>query len=208
MQEIHPRYRNLKKNNHMRFLCDFFSIPFHFIYDMNNIDNKITFLNEHLLNVFDWNASFTEFRITKKPAPWLTDNLHFLIKLRDKALAPYRVSKENQKWLYYKTLRNMANAAAVREKTAYLKHRLALSGRPGCTFRELGNMGAGFKRRPCRLPGHLARIPSRKFQPDQELVAKYLNKRLGEEKIQLLFVNEDEATKIIHSITSNACNWS
>lgn len=41
---------------------------------MNDTDN-ITFLNENLLNVFDWHASFTEYCITKKLVPRLTDNL-------------------------------------------------------------------------------------------------------------------------------------
>nr|CAI5853877.1 unnamed protein product [Callosobruchus analis] len=55
------------------------------IYFLNNIDLKVGFLTENLIELFDKHAP--RIRVNKPPAPWLTDNLKAIFRLRDQALA-------------------------------------------------------------------------------------------------------------------------
>lgn len=110
------RYRCMKNFDINEFLNDLQSTNWGLLYDMQDVNSKLSFFNEQLINIFDKHAPFKISIVKKKPAPWLTDNLRFMMKLRDKALSRYKKSKIVAHWNYYKSLRNLVNAAVIREK--------------------------------------------------------------------------------------------
>nr|CAH7722006.1 unnamed protein product [Callosobruchus chinensis] len=58
------------------------NIKWETIFDLHDIDEIITFWNSSIIKVFDLHAPYITARITKKAAPWWTDNLKLMKKLK------------------------------------------------------------------------------------------------------------------------------
>lgn len=112
-------YRDYKHINYEQFCLDLHMLPLHFMFRIDNINDKVEFLNRCLLGLFDRHAPRITRRFSKPYAPWITDNLRLLMNLRDKARAKYRRTKSAAHWDYYKSLRNLTSSTYNREKKAY-----------------------------------------------------------------------------------------
>lgn len=207
------RYRCMKNFNTDDFLNDLASIDWGLFYDMRNVNDKLSFFNEQLVNVFDRHAPYKVSRVSKKPTPWLTDNLRFMMKLRDKALLRYKRSKMVSHWNYYKSLRNLVNSAVCREKKAYLEHAVKIKGKHILHHLKLLGMRSGGRTErdlpdnlssPDELNNHFLNVPNRNFICDPEIVNFYNNKCLTNNKLEFTFVSEDEVLAAINSIKSKA----
>lgn len=115
-------YRDFKNFNFDTFVYDLNNINWDHIFFLPNVDTMLEFLNTNLLYLFDIHAPVKTAKITKAPAPWLTDNLKLMIKLKKQALTKYKKCKSNQSWAEYKELRNLVNMSVKSEKKAYLQH--------------------------------------------------------------------------------------
>lgn len=109
------------------------------IFYIEDVNYKVAFFTTVLLSLFDKHAPFKNIRITKKAAPWLTDNLRFLIELRNKAKSRYRRSHSSAAWNYYKSIRNYTNVAIKNEKKAYFTHSLT-STNPRVIYKGLRSL--------------------------------------------------------------------
>nr|CAI5821884.1 unnamed protein product [Callosobruchus analis] len=87
-----------------------------------DVDEKIDFLSNAILSVLDKHAPYKLVRFTKKPAPWLTDNLRFIMHLRDVAKAKFNQDKSVESWEKYKKAKNFATQAVRNEKKAFFNH--------------------------------------------------------------------------------------
>lgn len=106
------------------FTVDLLNIDWNYLYRISDINKKKSYFNEKIVGLFNKHAAWKTSRITKKPAPWLTENLKIMMKLRDNALKRYRVSKMVTHWDYYKSLRNLVNKTITLEKRAYLEFKI------------------------------------------------------------------------------------
>lgn len=120
---IYRTYRDFSDFNYNLFLCDLFLVDFDFIYSLESVDDMIDFWNSNILKLFDIHAPLKTVRISKAPAPWLTENLKLMMKLRDKAHLKYKHEKTDQAWVAYKDLRNLINMSVKSEKRAYLDYK-------------------------------------------------------------------------------------
>lgn len=91
-------------------------VPFHRIFTIDDVNMKLNTFNSMLLELFNIHAPFRMVRITKPYAPWMTDNLRFLIKLRDKAKQQWKRTRFEGHFNYYKTLRNQVTFLCRTEK--------------------------------------------------------------------------------------------
>lgn len=121
-QTLYKTYRDFSKFEHDLFLHDLQGIYWDYIYELEEVDDMVNFLNSNILYLFDIHAPNKTARITKPPAPWLTENLRFMMKLRDKALTKYKKLKTKEARGEYRNLRNLVNMAVKSEKKAYLQH--------------------------------------------------------------------------------------
>lgn len=93
IQEIKLNVRNLKKINGNNFNEDLLKSP---LWDamlyLNDMDIKLNIFNNILISLFDKYAPLKviETNSQKPHKPWLTENLKFLMKLRDKALHRFK----------------------------------------------------------------------------------------------------------------------
>ena len=100
------KYRVLKKINIDNFQRDLESLPWAGVFDVYHIDEKIKFVSDLILLLFDTHAPIKTFRKNKnyKYTPWITDNIKLMIKLRHKALKSFKKSKTPSDYDYYKQL--------------------------------------------------------------------------------------------------------
>lgn len=118
---IFKTYRDFKHFNHTDFVQDLFQIDWDTIYSYSDIDEMIDFFSTNLKLLFDKHAPSKTAKITKCPAPWLTDTLKFMMKLRDKALSRYKKNRTGRNRAEYTALRNQVNIAVRAEKKALLQ---------------------------------------------------------------------------------------
>lgn len=113
-------YRDFRNFNEEYFLADLYQANLENIFYITNIDEKVDILSSTILNIFDKHAPIRTARISKPPAPWLTNNTKYLMKLRDKAKLKFKRTKAQSDWDYYKDLRNFTSLVVKNEKKAHL----------------------------------------------------------------------------------------
>lgn len=124
---VQPRvimYRDYKNLNMVNFNRHLHSLPLFHIIEIENIDNKLHFLNKCLLDLYDTHIPLKSLVIKGPYTPWVTYNLKQMMKSRDKAHMKYLKNKTQDNWEYYKSLRNFTNRAVKREKKAYVEYKL------------------------------------------------------------------------------------
>lgn len=115
-------YRDFRHFDQQQFDDDLNSVPWHEILYIQTIDDKIRFLTDNILCLFDIHAPTRTARMNKPHSPWLTEAIRCIIKEKENAFTKYKQNKTNVNWENYKTARNYAVAAVRREKAAYLKY--------------------------------------------------------------------------------------
>lgn len=133
-------FRDLGNINYDAFLYDLEMLSLHTIYRLNGVDEKVDFLTNNLLHLFDLHAPLITRRFSKRPAPWLTENVRLLMNLRDKAKTKYRSSHRPAHWEYYKQLRNLTNTTIKLEKKAYFEF-LSRDRGSNSIFKHLQHLG-------------------------------------------------------------------
>nr|CAH7722609.1 unnamed protein product [Callosobruchus chinensis] len=108
------------------FNLDLNSIPFHKIYYVPGINNKLELFNSHMLQLFEKHAPIQQRVVKKKRKPWTTHAIISMRNVRDKYLRKYKKSKTDKDWELYKEWRNYYNKSLVREQKAYINSRLAV----------------------------------------------------------------------------------
>ena len=209
---IFKTIRNFKKFNQEQFYSDLTSINFDVIYGMNNVNDKLKFLNENILNLLNDHAPFSTIRISKKFSPWLTDNLRLLISLRNKARSRWRRTKNEGHHNYYKELKNYTTLSCRREKKAYFEHTLRVNG-TNRVWRDL-EMSNIKKRGNNSIPNQLKNVDnlndyyanSIPLMPADQTVIDYYNTNINQniETFTFRLVSEFDVQKILYGIKTNA----
>lgn len=75
--------RFFKRIDIPRFQEDSLAITWQNIYTLPILDEKLSTFNDYVLNLYKEHAPLKTFRVTKPPAPWLTDDLRRLMTARD-----------------------------------------------------------------------------------------------------------------------------
>lgn len=114
------KYRDFKNFNEQLFVDDLNKIEWDHIFSMNDVDDMLNFFNENVLYLFDVHAPQRTVRVSKPPAPWLTNTIKEMINLRNKAFNKYKKTRLLADFNFYKDLRNYITGAIRREKRAYL----------------------------------------------------------------------------------------
>lgn len=127
----HITYRDFKHFSHADFCLDLQMVPWDQVYYLDSIDDKVRFLTENIIALFDIHAPYVTSRVSKPFAPWLTPCIKKLMSDRNKALSKYKKSKLASDWVSYKQIRNQTLAAVRREQAAFIKFVHVNSGNKG-----------------------------------------------------------------------------
>nr|CAI5821112.1 unnamed protein product [Callosobruchus analis] len=109
MKPSFRKSRDFKYFNLNNFNCDLENSIFCPMYESINIDEKIAVFNDIILQTFNRHAPVRSYRVSKNNAPWLTDNLKFMVRDTCNAFRKYKKTKSCHKYLYYKDLKNLVN---------------------------------------------------------------------------------------------------
>lgn len=208
-------YRNFKNFNFEAFELDLFSIPWYIIFDLNNIDEKLDFLVNNILYLFDLHSPFVTSRCTKTSAPWLTDNIKLMCSMRDRALKRFKRSNNQAHWEFYKAMRNFTTQAIKREKTAYFQYKINNSTPKQCwKFLKQNNLLP--ENRSKEIPYHLKNVNDLNnffinSIPDTSASGSvldfYKNNSLNNSNFKFQPVSESTVLKILNNIRSNATGF-
>lgn len=213
VEGCHRTFRSLRNFHYDSFEYDLHRIPFFLIYDFHNIDEKTAFLTDNLLGLMNFHMPLITSRCSKKPAPWLTDTIRTMQRLRDNALKAFKRSNCVAKWDFYKSLRNMTTAAIKSEKRSYFEYRIKQMGSSKNLWRFFRSMGLCQEKRQS-LPDHLRdpdiinnyfinAIPESRI--DISTFDLFSSTKLNNRKFHFTPVDEDTVYRIIFSIKSPAC---
>lgn len=206
-------YRDFKNFDAVGFHRDLQYVPWHHILRITEIKNKIEFLTQNVLYLFDIHAPLRNARITKQNAPWLTPNLRLIMKERNKALSNHKKLKTLQSWTIYREIRNFTKSAIRKEKAAYLNY---LNNRDATQFyRALKNLNIQHGKPVIDIPpdlsdpNHINRYFTSIFENSDvacaERISFYSNHKFNENlSFNFKLIDVPEIIKIINSIKSNA----
>lgn len=117
-------YRNFRNFNKARFYNDLLSVPFYNIFYTLDINKKLKLFNTYLIELFNIHAPIQTARISKRKAPWLTQEIKNAMWLRNKALHKYKKNKTPENWHTYKSVRNQVTIAVEKAKRQYLSNNI------------------------------------------------------------------------------------
>nr|CAI5862155.1 unnamed protein product [Callosobruchus analis] len=207
-------FRDFKKFNHENFMADLLHVNWSDIVYLKNIDDKVTFLNDHILALFDTHAPLRSVRVNKPSAPWLTPNLRAIYKQRDDALSKYKQNRTEGNWKAYAELRNFALSCQRREKYAYLQH-LQKTKNSSLLFKGLKSMNIqnkksndipAYLRNPEKINEYFLSVFQNNTIECAPEIEYYDNNKFDESfHFDLVMTTEEEIYSLLFKVKSNAC---
>lgn len=219
VEKIQPEfryYRDFKRFDLEHFEYDLNSIPFNNIYDISSLNLKVDFINEIINVLINRHIPLKKIKLTKPKAPWLTDNIKYLQKLRSKALIRFKKTGKSEHREYYKMLRNFTTKAIMNEKKAYLQHKIRSENNLKTLWKDLKELNVYISQRKNTFPPSLGSANeinnffvnsiTTNNNADAELLDFYLNNTLKPfaSKFKFKEVTEFDVSKVILSIKSKA----
>lgn len=211
-QPVLKMIRDFRGFNFAEFENDLGKVSFHRIFYLDNIDDKLDFLNCSIAYLFDQHAPLKYIKVSRGRDPWITDNVQLLMSLRNKAKQKFKRTKLSAHWNYYKSLRNLATLSIRNEKKAYFRH-MAQQNDSKKLWRELRRLNivrAGANDIPYELrePHDINNFFIDSLPPthdDQALISFYGSDRLGVGNgFSFSTVTEEVVLKLLLQIKSNS----
>lgn len=206
--------RDFKHFSQELFYNDFNNLPLHRLFYMERIVDKVNFLTTMILQLFDLHAPFITIRVSKQPAPWLTDNLRMLISRRKRALAKFKTTNDLRHYEKYKELKNTVNRLTQTEKRAYFDFIFGEQNSK-TAWKQLKKLNISPKNSP-EIPISLNDVNTinnffRESLPhtvsDNNLISFYLSNSLldnDEDRFHFQHVDVNFVQSIINKISTNA----
>lgn len=208
-------FRDFKNFNIDLFQSDLSSIDWHEFYSAEDIENKVTYLNSRILQLFDTHAPRLTRKVTKPKAEWFTYTIKLMVRERNKLLSKYKQSKRECDWQEYRKMRNFVTGALRQEKQAYLRH-VQQQNDTKKLWNTLENLNV-YKRKSNELPDHLKDVDAiNKYfvkiveeisgEISQDTEDYYRRHRISGNPNSFYFskITEDAVLNAIFSIKSNA----
>lgn len=208
-------YTNFKYND---FLNNLNSINWDIIFEIPDINDMLEFWNHNLNNLFNLHAPYKKVRVTKPAAPWLTDNLKLMMKLKNKAFVKYKKFKTDQLWNEYKNIRNFVNRSVKLEKKAYFNHISKTD--PRRFWQSLRHLNINSKSQDSTVLtdveavnnffiNQATQLTANGPNPNPEILTKYEDRKHPNVDEEFVFneVSAEEVDRIIRTLKSNAIGY-
>ncbi|KAI5728791.1 hypothetical protein M8J77_021191 [Diaphorina citri] len=134
-------YRNIKSINMDNFSEVLDGQDWRAVESDNDLNVKVTLLNEKLIKVFDRFAPVKKARATRAPIPWMTPAIRSSMRERDKLCIRYRHTRSQESLQAYKSLKNRTNYMVRKAQSSFARG--ILHGGPKSTWKKLNSVGLG-----------------------------------------------------------------
>ncbi|KAG7305787.1 hypothetical protein JYU34_009925 [Plutella xylostella] len=114
-------YRPLKNIILEQFNFDLNSINWEHIKSFTDVNKMVATFTDYMIKLFDLHAPERTVRVKGADYPWITDNVKYMMSLRDAAHKRFRITNSASDNNYYKDLKHLVNAALHNEKRAYFQ---------------------------------------------------------------------------------------
>lgn len=112
-------YRDFSKFDKQAFNIDGLTLPWYLVHEEESLDAKVAIFTNLVTQLYDRHAPLKISRVTRPPAPWLTDEIRNLMKDRDAVHAIFRKTKCELLKKQYKMLRNLVTQKCRNAKIKY-----------------------------------------------------------------------------------------
>lgn len=206
------KYRDFKNLNHNALLHDAFNMSWHEITQAPDVDTMINKFNLYMTNLYNKHCPIVSKRISKPPAPWLTDYIRQLQRQRDSAFRKAKRTKVQLDWASYKRLRNYTQQQIRNSKARFYYQSFAQKQSTKVLWTKLKNLGIGKSVKSSQVPFSLnsvnkffVNIPvdatgARDFVAELESSPLHIPAN----KFSFSPVNDSDVYKSIMRMTSNA----
>ena len=116
--------RQYKKINVDAFINDLISINWDRYQIISNVHDAWAFLHSEFTKMIDKHAPFKTIKVKGSHLPWISSDLISTFKLRDKAWAVYRRTRDPADWEKYRLLRNKSKILTRNSKSNYYNESL------------------------------------------------------------------------------------
>lgn len=208
--------RDFRNFNLENFNNDLNLTPFEDIYCIRNMDDKLTFLNQCIVSLFDIHAPMSILQPRKKSSAFITKEIQNDIKLKNKLKHKFFRTKTKNDGDAYKKLRNEITKKIRNQKKAYFNSNFSIK-EPKHFWNRLKKLGIGIKPRnklPDKLSDvnnlndHFMKIFNSDLKPDDELLEYFLTnnkKNVGEFAFNM--VDELKIAEVLGTIKTRAIGY-
>lgn len=113
----------------------------------DSITDKVDFLNDSIISLFDDHAPVRYVKIKHAPSPWMTDIIKSAMARRDRAFRKYKRNRSQDNWDAYKKLRNRCNQQIRNAKRRHISEQIELAT-PAGLWKFLRTLGLGKAKAP------------------------------------------------------------
>lgn len=135
-------YRDLNNINEDLLKTDAYEMPWNDIYALDDINSKVDRLNTLILSLYDRHAPEKQAKVTRPPAPWMTEEIRSMMARRDASYRRYKQSLESANLDSYKFLRNKTKQLIRNSKLRHM-HKICNSVNSSGSWQQLRSMGIG-----------------------------------------------------------------
>lgn len=180
---------------------------------LDSVNDMVLMFNDFILQLFDRHAPIKCITVKEAQRPWFTENVRYLMRLRDQAHKEFHLSRKEEDRDKYKTLKHLANVSLFYEKKAFFNQKINCSlQNPKQLWKELTKSELSFKKN-ADLPDHLCdpdvindhflKVPGRN-DANISVLTRFEFDRYCTDTFRLQTVHENEVAKHIFAIKSNA----
>lgn len=186
------------------------------VYQLENIDDKVKWLNSCVLSLIDFHAPLVPISKKKLKAPWMTYNLKCILKARDNAHRKYKRTRTEADRRYYCQIRNYTNRAVNIEKKKYYEHTIKQNINNSKVFwnkmrwwgfvnnNKSNSIATSENFNPNEINEHFINCTSHITSEVKLYNYYYDNHTTEHEDFTIEPIDPKQISKIVHSIKSNA----
>ncbi|KAG7301202.1 hypothetical protein JYU34_014077 [Plutella xylostella] len=209
-------FRPLKSILLDQFNNDLNSINWECIKTISNINQMVDTFSDFITKLFDIHAPERTVRVKTFNYPWITDNLKYMMGLRDAAHNKYRITNSESHKKYYKDLKSLVSAAFHNEKRAYFQSNINNNIKnPTSLWKNLKNtvfrnhktteLPENFNN-PDDINKHFLDLPGNNNLNLTDIIY-FESHKFGSNNFNLSPISEEEVAKIIKKFKSNALGY-
>jgi hypothetical protein len=136
-------YRDYKNINYPALFDAAMNLNWLSIFHSNDVNHMLNILNCYLNYLFETFVPVKRRRITKNPAPWISDDIRQLMRQRDKSNLKARRTKNPADYQNYKQIRNRCKQVIRNAKSRYHRNLISSTRSSSTLWRKLKSIGVG-----------------------------------------------------------------
>lgn len=136
------KQRNFSRINLTKLIQDADELNWSYVDTLDNIDEKVEFLNKNIITLFDKHAPIRSIKVKHPPSPWMNDMIRRAMTRRDRAFRKFKRDRTTDNWNTFKKLRNRCNQLIRNAKRRHIFEQIQLAT-PSGIWAFLRSLGLG-----------------------------------------------------------------